>query len=139
MIVLDTNVLSELMRPAPSAIVESWLASQPMQRLFTTAVTQAEIFYGLALLPAGQRRAAMMAEAENMFAEDFEGRVLPLDPAAAHEYADIAATRRMAGRPIMPFDGQIAAIARSRNATVATRNVADFADCGLTLVDPWID
>lgn len=137
MIILDTNVLSEVMRPTPSTIVESWLASQSMGRLFTTAVTQAEIFYGLALLPAGQRRAGMTAAAENMFAEDFAGRVLAFDPAAAHEFADIAATRRMAGRPIMPLDAQIAAIARSRHATVATRNVADFADCGVTLVNPW--
>lgn len=137
MIVLDTNVLSELMRPAPSAIVESWLAAQSMQRLFTTAVTQAEILYGLALLPAGRRRANMTAEAELMFAEDFEGRVLAFDPTAATEYADIAATRRTAGRPISMFDAQIAAIARSREAMLATRNIADFEDCGLTLINPW--
>jgi len=137
MIVLDTNVLSELMRPAPSDSVRRWVAGQSAGELFITAITQAEILFGLALLPPGQRRTVMTATAEEMFREDFRDRILDFDTGSARHYASIAAARRRLGRPISEFDAQIAAIATSRSATVATRNIADFMDCGLALVDPW--
>lgn len=137
MIVLDTNVLSELMRPAPSETVLRWVAGYPAASLFTTTVTQAEILFGLALLPDGRRRSDLLAAARQMFAEDFAGRVLPFDTAAATAFAPIAAGRRQKGRPTGAFDAQIAAIASSRGAALATRNGADFLDCGLSLVNPW--
>jgi hypothetical protein len=137
MIVLDTNVLSETWRPKPSAKVLEWTRSQPATALFTTAITEAELYYGIALLPEGRRRRALESAVRLIFAEDLAGRVLPFDSAAAREYADIAATRRRAGRPMPEADAQIAAIARSRGAALATRNVEDFADCGLTVVSPW--
>jgi predicted nucleic acid-binding protein len=137
MILLDTNVLSEMMRPAPSSIVEEWLSAQPAAGTFISAITEAELRYGLALLPNGQRQKRLLAQAEAMLAEDFADRILPFDSAAAAAYAVIAATRRQAGRPMSQADAQIAAIAASRGATIATRNVADFADCGVTVLDPW--
>jgi toxin FitB len=136
-IVLDTNVVSEAMRPAPSDAVLRWMAAQPSAGLFTTTVTQAEILFGLALLPDGRRRNDLLVAAERMFAEDFAGRVLPFDTAAALAFAPIAAGRRRMGRPTGAFDAQIAAIARSRGASLATRNVADFLDCGLSIINPW--
>lgn len=139
MIVLDTNVVSELMRAAPDAHVMNWLEQQPVAGLFTTAPNQAEIFYRLALLPDGRRREALMAAARLMFDADFAGRVLPFDAEAASIYPEIAAGRRHAGRPISQFDAQIAAIVRSRGARLATRNKRDFEDCGLTVVDPWTE
>ena len=138
MILLDTNVLSEMMRPAPSSIVEEWLSAQPAAGTFISAITEAELRYGLALLPNGQRQKRLLAQAEAMLAEDFADRILPFDSAAAAAYATIAATRRLAGRPISQADAQIAAIAASRGATIATRNVTDFADCGVAVLDPWV-
>ncbi len=137
MIVLDTNVISELMRREPDAAVMAWMGEQPMAGVFTTTLTQAEIFYGLALLPEGRRRDALMAAAQPMFDVDLAGRVLPFDTDAANAYPDIAAGRRKGGQPISQMDAQIAAIVRSRGARLATRNVADFADCGITVVNPW--
>jgi toxin FitB len=137
MIVLDTNVLSEPWRPNPSPIVMDWMRSQPATALFTTAITVAELYYGLELLPHGKRRRSLAIEVDRVFAEDFAGRVLPFDSAAAREYAAIAAARRRAGRPTSPADAQIAAIARSRGAGVATRNIGDYADCGISVVNPW--
>ena len=137
MIILDTNVLSELMRPAPSVQVLRWLAKHPPLRLFTTTITQAEILYGLELLPAGKRRAALESAVEAMFEEDFDGRILPFDSDAARVFPRIAAARRAAGRPTTQFDAQIAAIARSRGAVVATRNTGDFEHCGIAVLNPW--
>ena len=136
MIVLDTNVLSELMRSQPAAAVFAWVAAQPRAALHTTGVNKAEILYGIAALPEGRRRAALAAAAEAMFTDDFVGRVLPFDEAAAVHYAEIAGRRRE-GRPIEAFDAQIAATARVAGAELATRNVGDFAGCGLALVNPW--
>lgn len=137
MIVLDTNVLSEMMRPTPSPAVEHWMGSRPAASLFISAITEAELRYGLALLPDGHRRRQLVAQAEAMLADDFAGRILPFDSSAASAYALIAAARRRAGRPISQADAQIAAIAASRGASLATRNVADFIDCGIDVVDPW--
>jgi len=137
MIVLDTNVLSELMRSQPGAAVFAWVAAQPRAALYTTSVNKAEIFYGISVLPEGRRRSALAAAAEAMFIDDFAGRVLPFDEAAALHYADIVAARRREGRPIEAFDAQIAAMARVAGAELATRDVGDFAGCGLILVNPW--
>lgn len=137
MILLDTNILSELMRPAPEPAVERWLANQPVASVFISAITEAELRYGLALMPSGKRRSALVAEIEAMLGEDFSGRILHFDSAAAIAFAEIAAERRQAGRPITQADAQIAAIARSRGAALATRNVADFEGCGVEVINPW--
>lgn len=137
MIILDTNVVSELMKAEPTASVRQWVALQPASRLFVTAVTEAEILYGIKLLPKGRRRNSIAIAAKAMFDEDFNDRVLAFGSDAATVYADIAVTRRKKGRPISQFDAQIAAIARSTGAALATRNVDDFADCDIELINPW--
>ena len=136
-IVLDTNVMSELLRPSPAPQVESWLAAQDGGSIYFTTVGEAELRYGLALLPTGRRRNALAKAIEGILEEDFRGRVLPFDREAARAYAAIAAARRAAGRPISQFDCQIAAIARANDAAVATRNTGDFGGCGLGVIDPW--
>ena len=137
MIVLDTTVISALMRREPDARIMEWITDQPMAGLFTTALTQAEIFYGLALLPEGRRRDDLLAAARPIFDIDLVGRVLSFDTDAALAYPDIAAGRKRGGQPISQIDAQIAAIVRSRGARLATRNVRDFADCGITVINPW--
>lgn len=137
MIVLDTNVLSELMKPQPATKVIDWMAVQAAADLYTTSITQAEILHGLMLLPPGRRRSALEAAATAMFEDDFRGRILGFGSEVAPTYARIASDRRRAGRPISHFDAQIAAIARFMGAAVATRNTADFDGCGVTVVDPW--
>ena len=138
MIILDTNVVSELMKAAPAERVLGWIAAQPASALYTTSITEAEILHGLALLPTGKRRNALESAAEAMLSEDFAGRILPFGSDAAHAYARIAADRRRAGRPISHFDAQIAAIARRHGMGVATRNVDDFAGCGIAVTTPWV-
>ena len=138
-VLLDTNVVSELLRPSPNPAVEGWVAGRQAADLHFSAVSEAELRYGVALLPAGRRRDALALAVEAILREDFEDRVLPFDSETAREYADIAASRRTAGRPVAPADCQIAAIARSRDLTIATRNVRDFADMEIELVDPWAD
>jgi len=137
MIVLDTNVLSEALRPAPERRVLAWLEAQPANSLFTTAMTEGEILYGIRVLAEGQRRRKLWEAATAIFREDLAGRVLSFDSDAAAGYAQISAARRAAGRPISQFDATIAAIARSHGATLATRNVTDFEGCGVELIDPW--
>ncbi len=137
MILLDTNVLSELMRAEPAPRVVDWIAAQPAQGLFTTSITQAEILHGVMLLPPGKQRDAFEAAAQAMFADEFAGRILAFGADAALPYAYIAVDRRHAGRPISHFDAQIAAIARCSGAAIATRNVADFEGCGVEVVNPW--
>ncbi|MGH8647260.1 MAG: type II toxin-antitoxin system VapC family toxin [Gammaproteobacteria bacterium] len=137
MIVLDTNLLSELKKPAPAESIMHWVASQPATSLYTTRITQAEILHGVMLLPSGRRRNAIEVAAEAMFKEDVGGRILPFASDAARPYARIAAERRRVGRPISQFDAQIAAIARSTGAAIATRNVTDFEGCGVKVIDPW--
>jgi toxin FitB len=137
MIILDTNVLSELMRPKPSANVLAWIAKQPEAEVFTTAITEAEILYGIEVLPKGKRRENITAAAEAMFTEDFSGRVHAFDSAAARAFSKIASSRRARGRPISQSDAQIAAIAQVRRAKLATRDIEDFEDCELDVVNPW--
>jgi toxin FitB len=137
MIILDTNVLSELMKPNKTEIVRSWAAQQSLINLFTTTITQAEILYGIALLPAGKRREKLSQAAQLMFSEDFAGRVFPFDQAAAVAFANIASQRRHNGNPISQADAQIAAICYTHAATIATRNFSDFEGCGISIINPW--
>lgn len=140
MILLDTNVLSEFMRPRPAVAVAAWLDRHATETLYVCTVSLAEIELGLALMPAGRRQAALAEAATAMFAEDFAGRCLPFDEAAAYEYGRIVAHRTRIGRPISVEDAQIAAISHARGMTLATRNIADFRQIeGLTVVDPWQD
>ncbi|MDB5868674.1 MAG: putative nucleic acid-binding protein contains domain [Polaromonas sp.] len=135
---LDTNVLSELMREHPDAGVLDWFAQNTRAALRTSTVTQAEILTGIALLPAGKRRMALALAAEQMFAQDFAGNCLGFDTAAAKNYALIVAARTRQGRPISTEDAQIAAIALASGLTVATHNTKDFENIdGLTLANPW--
>jgi predicted nucleic acid-binding protein len=137
MIVLDTNVISELMRPEPASSVAKWAQGLPASDTVTTTISQAEILYGVARLPPGRRRDALAYAATQFFDQIFARRILPFDPPAAQVYANILAARERDGRPISAFDAMIAAIARSRNAGVATRNTADFHGCGVDVTDPW--
>ncbi len=136
-IILDTNVVSETKRPVPNPVVVQWVAENVRANLFITAVTEAELRYGLAIMPAGQRRESLTQQTEEMLSKDFAGKILPFDSAAAQAYPEIAVSRRRAGRPVKQHDCQIAAIARVYDAVVATRNISDFTDCGLELINPW--
>ena len=137
MIVLDTNVLSEALRPSPSVKVRRWMSGQSAASLFITTISEAEMLYGVAILPAGKRQSSLREAVVAIFKEDFANRVLPFDSAAAEAFADMAADRRRSGRPLNALDGQIASIARSRGAAIATRNSADFEGCGVPIIDPW--
>lgn len=137
MIVLDTNVVSELMRPAPDHAVVAWVDTQPVADLFLTSVTAAEMLYGVARLPAGRRRTQLAEQVGAVMKVDFARRVLAFDVVAAGHYGDIVAQREAAGRPISGADAQIAAICRSHGAALATRNVSDFDDTGIEILDPW--
>lgn len=137
MIILDTNVVSELLRPAPEPRVIAWLSAQDGADVWLTSIGEAELRFGAAIMPAGRRRDAIAAAIDALIAEDLRGRVLPFDSAAAVAHAAIAAARRAAGRPISLPDCQIAAICRARGASVATRNARDFEGCGVAVIDPW--
>jgi len=139
MVLLDTNVISELMRPEASAIVLKWFSRQHAHELYSSSVSVAEIFYGVELFPAGKRRNELLAGAERMFANVLAGRVFAFEDEAARAFARIASVRRKAGRPIAEMDARIAAIADVHGATLATRNTADFEGCGIRLVNPWRD
>jgi toxin FitB len=138
MIIVDTNVLSEEMKPVPAATVLAWFRRQPVGDIFTTAVCQVEILVGLAMLPDGKRKFDLKATARSVLGL-FVGRILPFDTAAAIAYAEIVATRQRTGRPINDFDAQIAAIAQSRDMALATRNGSDFEGIGLQIIDPWAE
>jgi len=137
MIVLDTNVLSECWRKTPNIQVLSWLAAQPQASLFTTTVVESEILYGVQLLADGARKNALSLAVKAVFNDNLTGRVLTYDQDAARSYAEIASNRKKMGKPISQFDAMIAAVAHSRGATLATRNVKDFEGCAIQLVDPW--
>lgn len=136
MIILDTNVVSEMMRPAPQPAVLKWFATQSFEDVHITAITMAEILFGIQLLAAGKRRGALQAGADKTFAV-FAGHILPFDDRAAYEFSIIASARRKRGSPISEFDAQISAIALVNGATLATRNTDDFQGRGVQLVDPW--
>ena len=136
MIVADTNVVSELMRPSPSPALRDWVSRQATGELYTTAITVAEIRYGLERLPGGRRKDRLQAAADEVFAA-FSEFVLPFDAGAAVHYAPIARHRDEAGLPIAGFDAQIAAICRARGAVLATRNVKDFLETGVEVINPW--
>ena len=137
MIVLDTNVLSEAMRPKPDERVLAWLAAQPPASVFTTCITQTEVLFGALCLAAGRRRIDLLAAIEGLFEEDFAGRVSPFNGSAAKECARLAKDCRQSGRGLALADAQIAAIAHSRGASMATRNIKDFEACGIALINPW--
>ena len=139
MFVMDTNVASELMRAEPTPAVSAWVAKRDAREMYLTAVTEAELRYGVAIMPAGRRRNALEAAMTRWLDRGFGERILPFDSAAARAYAEIAAERRRAGRPIGEADCQIAAVSRSRNAILVTRNVRDFEGTGVDVVDPWIE
>lgn len=137
MIIVDTNVLSEVMKASPSPRVVEWWNSHPEAELYITSITQAEILAEIELLPKGKRRAGIAQAAEATFREDFADRILPFDGEAAREFARIVAARRKLGRPISQPDAQIAAIARNYSAVLAARDTDDFEHCGIKLVNPW--
>jgi predicted nucleic acid-binding protein len=136
-ILLDTNVISEMMRPDPRPSVVDWYRSRQRHHLYTTTITLAETLSGIMMLPLGSRRAGMEIDARALFEQDFDGRILVFDLPAAELYGQIVAERWAKGRPNRPLDAQIAAIARANRMSVATRNIRDFADCGVDLINPW--
>lgn len=135
MIVLDTNVISELAKPTPSSVVVAWLDAQ--DGLAIAAPALAELRFGIARLPDGERRTTLNEAIDGLVADDLDGLVLAFDRASADAYGLIAAARERAGRPIGIADAQIAAICLVRNAVLATRNVRDFLDTGIEIIDPW--
>ena len=137
MIVLDTNVLSELMRPDPDSTVAAWIDAQPRASLYTASVCQAEILYGIEAMPEGRRRSTLVTLANTLFEEDLADQILPLTAAAAVRYGRIVVSRRDAGKPIGAFDALIAATALVAGASIATRDIDGFEGCGLTLINPW--
>ncbi|MGH3275263.1 MAG: type II toxin-antitoxin system VapC family toxin [Streptosporangiaceae bacterium] len=137
MIILDANVVSELTRPSPDPGVISWLDSLPAQETAITAITAAELRYGVRRMPDGRRKLELSAAIDMLITADFRDRVEPFDVLAAEQYADVVTSRERAGRPVSTSDAQIAAICRVLNATLATRNTADFAGTGVHLIDPW--
>jgi predicted nucleic acid-binding protein len=136
-IVLDTNVISELARQVPDPGALTWLDSLEISEVATTAVTAAELRYGVARLPDGHRKRELAVVIRGLLTEDFYGRVLPFDERASVRYADIVTGRKRIGRPIGVADAQIAAICRDSGAILATRNTADFEETGIELIDPW--
>ena len=139
MILLDTNVLSELMKAKPAPEVVAWIDQQPAGQLYISAITVAEILYGIARLPDGKRKTSFADLARLMFDEDFAGRILPFDTEAASRYASLVATSEAQGRVADMADAQIAAIAALYDAPVATRNVRHFDHLGVRVINPWID
>ena len=138
MIILDTNILGALMRPVPDTAVVRWLDQQPAESIWITSITLFEARFGLALLPSGRRRQRLESEFDRLLREDLENRVLDFDSVAATEAAALAAARQKSGRPVDMRDTQIAGIALTRHATLATRNVRHFADLDISIVDPWV-
>ena len=137
MILIDTNVVSELMRATPEASVVQWMNRQPPTFVHLSSVSMAEITYGIRILPEGRRRYDLQHRFERFVTTAFSERLLDFDRAAALDYGEIMASRRQTGRPMNVVDGQIAAVARARGCALATRNITDFEDCGLELINPW--
>jgi predicted nucleic acid-binding protein len=126
------------MTPKPNNSVMSWFAVQSERALFTTSVTQAEMCLGVAILPVGQRQSSLLVAIDDMFNQDFAGRILAFDSSVVRAYVQIVTQRKQIGRPISQFDAQIAAIAKAHDAILATRNIKDFENCGIELVNPWL-
>ena len=137
MIIIDTNVVSEITRARPSSAVRAWLDSQIRQELFLCAPVLAELRYGIERLPAGRRRELLDKALNRIVSEGFPDRILPLDRDAAHEFGRIVAHRDRLGRPIATMDGMIAAIAIVNRAAIATRDVEEFSDLGIDVIDPF--
>lgn len=137
MIVLDTNVISELFKPEPDPKVMTWVERLPGEDLFTTAITRGELLFGLYCMPDGRRKADLLQKLTLLFERELAGHILAYDGEAADAHAEIAAARRAQGRPGDLADAMIAGIVRSRGATLVTRNVRHFEGCGITLIDPW--
>ena len=137
MIVLDTNVISEFMTSPPAEPVSRWLNAQDAANLYLTTISIAEICFGLQVMPGGKRRRLLTDRFEQFLATAFDNRILSFDEHAARVYGEIRGQRKDQGRPMSNFDGQIAAIARTRGCSIATRNIKDFEDCGLKLIDPF--
>lgn len=138
MIVLDTNVVSELARASPDQAVQRWIRDLPLDQLFCTTVNEAELLFGIERLPHGRRRADLLAATERLFAHLLVDRVLPFDRAAARQFAELAALQQAHGRTMQTADALIAATARAHGATlIATRDLTGFEGCGVRLVDPW--
>jgi toxin FitB len=136
MIVLDTNVISEALRPIPDPTVLSWLSAVHSPELWTTTIVVAELFSGLDKMPVGRRQKDLREKMEILAKNLFAGRILSFDPPAAYRYGSILANRYASGRPINSLDTQIAAIASVHNAALATRNTRDFEQCGIKLINP---
>jgi predicted nucleic acid-binding protein len=137
MLILDTNILSELLKPQPDSKVMAWLGNQNGLMVYTSAITVAEIRYGLAIMPKGKRRDELIFQTEEMFKDDFQGRILSFDAKAALYYADISAQRRTNGQPISQSDAMLAAITKMHNMKLATRNIKDFKKLDIPLVNPF--
>lgn len=138
MILVDTNVVSEVMKVAPSATVVEWLNQQKSSSLYVSTITLGEIEYGLRLLPVGKRRLQLKESFERFVSLAFTQRILVYDEAAARHYGEVMGLRKEMGRPMSVPDGQIVAIARANGLKVATRNTSDFKDCGVDLIDPFL-
>lgn len=137
MILLDTNIISEMMKPSPNAKVIFWLDQQEIMQLFISTITIAEISYGINVLPLGNKRGILEEAFNKVLKEAFEYRILSFDDIAAHIYGKVMGKKKELGKPMGIADGQIAAIARAHGASLATRNIADFSDCGLNLINPF--
>jgi hypothetical protein len=136
-IVVDTNVLSEFMREYPDRHVYAWLDRQNPAEVFTTAITKAEVYYGIEIKVRGKKRASLEAFAERLFGGTFKGKILPFDSSAALHFAKMSASLKSRGKKMNEFDAQIAAIAHARGSVLATRNIDDFEACGVELINPW--
>lgn len=136
MIIVDTNVTSELMKPSPSVAVTAWVADHAPAELYTTSITVAEIGYGIERLPEGRRKELLRAVAAEVFTA-FSEQVLAFDAFAAAHYAAVVSQRDRGGAPILGFDALIASICRANDAALATRNVKDFENTGIEVIDPW--
>jgi toxin FitB len=137
MIIVDTNVVAEVMKASPAKPVVSWLNGQDTSALFLTTINVAEIRYGLRIMPPGKRRLRLEQGFERVLTEAFTGRILAFDEEAARLYGEVMGRRKEIGRPLAVLDGQIAAIARVNGFAVATRNVRDFLDCGVEILNPF--
>jgi predicted nucleic acid-binding protein len=137
MFVLDTNVISELIKPAPSLNVQDWLDQHAINLIFTTAITKAELHFGVLIHPDRKRREQLAIAIDEIFRSGFDTRILPFDSSSSEHYAEIASKRRLIGKPISNADAQIAAICRQHQMTLVTRNVNDFSECGISIINPF--